>query len=317
MLVPNRHGQSDSYRYGFQGQEKDDEIKGEGNSLNYTFRMHDPRIGRFFAADPLEKSFPWNSPYAFSENRLMDAVELEGKEAYFIHGTMSDNSRWINNNDNKQRTENTNQLLRLTPNSTYNATFEWGYFFKIGNGVFNNKDDRRFAAIQLVDHIMAGATGEEPITLIGHSHGGNVAIQAIPLLRKALDEKGWKDVKINLITLETPADNKMNSPENPSTYRSLINSQIHIYNDLDSVIQKGANVFGNIDGHEWFEPTYDNPSTKNKKVDVSKEYTTKREIKPFGIKFKTVDGMGAHSFDFKNPEVLKNNIDNGNIPIIK
>ena len=26
MLVPNRHGSSDSYRYGFQGQEKDDEI---------------------------------------------------------------------------------------------------------------------------------------------------------------------------------------------------------------------------------------------------------------------------------------------------
>ncbi|TRX33779.1 hypothetical protein FNW52_14835, partial [Flavobacterium sp. ZT3R18] len=39
MLVPTRHGQSDSYRYGFQGQEMDNEIKGEGNSLNYTFRM--------------------------------------------------------------------------------------------------------------------------------------------------------------------------------------------------------------------------------------------------------------------------------------
>ncbi len=32
---------------GFQGQEKDDEIKGEGNSLNYTYRMHDPRLGGF------------------------------------------------------------------------------------------------------------------------------------------------------------------------------------------------------------------------------------------------------------------------------
>ena len=33
MLVPNRHGSSNSYRYGFQGQEKDDELKGEGNSF--------------------------------------------------------------------------------------------------------------------------------------------------------------------------------------------------------------------------------------------------------------------------------------------
>ncbi len=80
MLVPNRHGSSDRYRYGFQGQEKDDELKGEGNSLNYTFRMHDPRMGRFFAVDPLARSYPWNSPYAFSENQVIAFVELEGKE---------------------------------------------------------------------------------------------------------------------------------------------------------------------------------------------------------------------------------------------
>jgi len=81
MLLPNRHNSSDSYRYGFQGQEKDDELKGEGNSLNYKYRMHDPRVGRFFAVDPLFADFPWNSPYAFSENRLIDAIELEGLES--------------------------------------------------------------------------------------------------------------------------------------------------------------------------------------------------------------------------------------------
>ena len=80
MLVPNRHS-NDNYRYGFQGQEKDDEIKGgKGCSLNYTFRMHDPRVGRFFAVDPLTKKYPHNSPYAFSENRVIDGTELEGAE---------------------------------------------------------------------------------------------------------------------------------------------------------------------------------------------------------------------------------------------
>ena len=84
MLVPNRHGASipNGYRYGFQGQEMDNELKGEGNSLNYEFRMHDPRVGRFFAVDPLTKSYPWNSPYAFSENRVIDGIDLEGKEFY-------------------------------------------------------------------------------------------------------------------------------------------------------------------------------------------------------------------------------------------
>ena len=67
-----------SYRYGFQGQERDDEIKGSGNSINYKHRMHDPRIGRFFALDPLSAKYPFYSPYAFSGNRVIDAVEQEG-----------------------------------------------------------------------------------------------------------------------------------------------------------------------------------------------------------------------------------------------
>ncbi len=84
MLLPNRHQNTADYRYGFQGQEMDDEIKGEGNSLNYTFRMHDPRVGRFFAIDPLFKEYPWNSSYAFSENRLIDAIDLEGAEKLIV-----------------------------------------------------------------------------------------------------------------------------------------------------------------------------------------------------------------------------------------
>jgi RHS repeat-associated protein len=82
MLVPNRHQDTKEYRYGFQGQEKDDEIRGgDGNSINYTFRMHDPRVGRFFAIDPLFRKYPHNSTYAFSENRVIDRIELEGLES--------------------------------------------------------------------------------------------------------------------------------------------------------------------------------------------------------------------------------------------
>ena len=73
------------YRYGFQGQEKDDEVKGEGNSVNFKYRMHDPRLGRFFAVDPLFRQYSYNSPYAFSENVVVNAVELEGLEKFTFH----------------------------------------------------------------------------------------------------------------------------------------------------------------------------------------------------------------------------------------
>ncbi len=83
MLMPGRHDEINgrTYAYGFQGQERDDEVKGAGNAINYKFRMHDPRLGRFFAVDPLAADFPWNSTYAFSENRVIDRVELEGAES--------------------------------------------------------------------------------------------------------------------------------------------------------------------------------------------------------------------------------------------
>jgi RHS repeat-associated protein len=82
MLLNNRHGSvdSDAYRYGFQGQERDDEVKGEGNSYNYKFRMYDNRFGKFLSRDPLAKDYPHNSVYAYSENRVIDGKELEGLE---------------------------------------------------------------------------------------------------------------------------------------------------------------------------------------------------------------------------------------------
>lgn len=80
MLLPGRHGNTSDYRYGFQGQELDNEIKDEGNSVNYKYRMHDPRVGRFFSRDPLAAQYPHYSPYSFSGNKVIHRLELEGLE---------------------------------------------------------------------------------------------------------------------------------------------------------------------------------------------------------------------------------------------
>ncbi|MBK7128578.1 MAG: hypothetical protein IPM74_01180 [Crocinitomicaceae bacterium] len=61
MTMPGRNGMNANYHFSFQGQEKDNEIKGDNNSINYKYRMHDPRLGRFFAVDPLAPNFPFNS----------------------------------------------------------------------------------------------------------------------------------------------------------------------------------------------------------------------------------------------------------------
>ena len=88
----------EGYRFGFQNQEKDDEIKGKGNSINYMFRMHEPRLGRFFSVDPLAKDFPWNASYAFSENTLIHMIELEGLQRVGYQSRPGNTIIWHNYN---------------------------------------------------------------------------------------------------------------------------------------------------------------------------------------------------------------------------
>lgn len=86
MLVPNRHGSSGEYRYGFNGKEKDDELKGEGNSYDFGARMLDPRVGRWFSVDALEKNYPDVSPFAFALNTPIIAKDPDGNVVIFING---------------------------------------------------------------------------------------------------------------------------------------------------------------------------------------------------------------------------------------
>jgi hypothetical protein len=51
----------------------------------FKWRMHDPALGRFMVVDPLAEDYYYNSPYAFSENKVTSHYELEGLEALSVH----------------------------------------------------------------------------------------------------------------------------------------------------------------------------------------------------------------------------------------
>ena len=75
----------------FQGQEHVDDLGLNWDSFKW--RNHQPEIGRFFNVDPLSEKYLYNSPYAFSENRVTTHVELEGKEALHYMENAPDGSR--------------------------------------------------------------------------------------------------------------------------------------------------------------------------------------------------------------------------------
>ena len=66
-------------RIKFQGQEHITELNLSWDSFKW--RNHQPEIGRFFGIDPLAEKYIYNSPYAFSENKVIRHRELEGLES--------------------------------------------------------------------------------------------------------------------------------------------------------------------------------------------------------------------------------------------
>ena len=253
-------------RYLFQGQEMDNEVKGEGNSVNFSFRMHDPRLGRFFAIDPLTKKYPHNSPYAFSENRVLDGIELEGLEAFFIHGMNSSNEVWQTEGFQKF----VDAVMPLTNNKQRDFSFDW---IGDGNGVFQTKDDRTNAAIELVDYIKINHKVGEEITLIGVSHGGNVSIQAAELLAK----EGYK---VNIITLNTTSfSNVEGDSENPNGNNGINDIiDIRTKNDIISGLVRGGGFLQGLFTGDRATNEYNGPGqtltiSNNKKLFLTRHAT--------------------------------------------
>ena len=80
---------SGSNRWGFNGMEKDDKIKGAGNSLNTEFRMNDPRIGgRWWSLDP--KPNPSISRYAGYDNNPVFYSDPRGDSAWKINNVWNE-----------------------------------------------------------------------------------------------------------------------------------------------------------------------------------------------------------------------------------
>jgi len=68
------------YRYGLNGKEQDNEMKGYADQVDYGMRIYDPRVGRFLSLDPLQKKYPWYTPYQFVGNKPIAFIDIDGSE---------------------------------------------------------------------------------------------------------------------------------------------------------------------------------------------------------------------------------------------
>jgi RHS repeat-associated protein len=85
MVMPGRDFSANDYRYGFNGKESINEVKGTGNWQDYGMRMYDNRICRFPSVDPIAKQFPYYSPYQYAGNKPIVAIDLDGMEDLWVN----------------------------------------------------------------------------------------------------------------------------------------------------------------------------------------------------------------------------------------
>jgi RHS repeat-associated protein len=80
MLQAGRSYNAGGYRYGFNGKENDNEVKGEGEQQDYGMRVYDPRLGKFLSVDPLQKRFPNESNYVYVSDNPILYADKDGRE---------------------------------------------------------------------------------------------------------------------------------------------------------------------------------------------------------------------------------------------
>jgi RHS repeat-associated protein len=289
MLQPGMYAENNDqrYRFGFNGMLRDDDVtdklstgstdEGRGNSYDFGARMYNPRVTRFFSLDPMKNKMPWQTPYAFASNTPIIAIDKNGESTFYIHGT-GQSSR-SNLSTNLRGTVDYLHSNLSTSTGKVDYGFDWSRYSHLTNTV----DHRKVAARDLANYVIRNNKPGDDITLIGYSHGGNVALQAAQIIALELN------TKVNLITIATPAYNiqkkyqafenstsaqakllfdvnKTLTSENPE-YNPGINDMIHFWLDDDGVAGglagddifnsgKVRNIHVNDGNKDWDSPAW-------------------------------------------------------------
>jgi hypothetical protein len=217
----------------------------------------------FFAVDPLASKYPHNSVYAFSENRVIDGIELEGLEVVLVHGT------WAKRDD---RTAGDFSLADYKGGSTWKKQLGKGLASSFGyteNQTYeyswtgtNKAVNRRGAAIILANKLMDPEQNpyadEKHAVLIGHSHGGNVNKE----VQKILKKNGWT---VDIVNIATPQrkDHQISEVSSNEVY-------VNFYSSDDLIQWLGTDdnyIFRDEDNVSNFGPRIDLKANVNKSVD--------------------------------------------------
>jgi len=187
-------------------------------------RYFDSSIGRFISQDTYEGQL--DNPlslnlYTYVHNNPLIYTDPTGHKIWFVHGTFA-------NPDKKGINTWSGYDPEFVPyvEDLFNEKSE-EYDWTGGNSTKARKDAAENLANKIYDYYKQNPN--EPVRIVGHSHGGNVGIMAVNLLA----EKGL--MVDTLITIATPVrEYQLNTG---------VGQHIHVYNQGDGVQINGGSVW--------------------------------------------------------------------------
>lgn len=205
MLMPNRHGQSDSYRYGFNGKELDNEIKGDGNSYDFGARMLDVRIGRWFARDPLESKYPNLTTYHFSSDNPIIYYDFNGEDIVYFNRNGDEIKRVVT--DKVFKTYVFSSVVKNVVTSILGQTPSFAdlFFEEVPMpGIIKGYEDPKY---QKLDYQIAASTGLLNMSLAEKE--GNPAVENHQVTDKTQNPR----IDVNLVKAIVMQESKMGTDQ--------------------------------------------------------------------------------------------------------
>lgn len=101
MLQPERKFNARECRFGFNGKENDNDIKGLGNQVDFGNRIYDTRLGRPMSSDKFTNAYPGLSPYNGLGNNPISNIDIDGNLIIYCGGYWpgNDNTPQLENSD--------------------------------------------------------------------------------------------------------------------------------------------------------------------------------------------------------------------------
>ena len=158
--IENRCYEAPTNRFGFQGQQRDDEITGKGNMLSTFYRENSTQTANWYSIDPKSDLYPSKSPYVLYGNNPIVMVDPMGDADYYTI-----NLTWIGTNG-----KNDNTKYIVTEKSTQNIILR--ETFK-GNIINYTKDSYRdILKLPTKEEFDALAISLSKMGNDGHEEGG-------------------------------------------------------------------------------------------------------------------------------------------------